>query len=209
MFDKWHWTDFRKNDADNRVSYRLNIEKSFIAILVFFNVAFFITPEVKLAREVENPPEIVITVENIPLTRQAQVKPPPPKPTVPIPSDDESIPEDVTIEVTDLPDIFFDDGVPDFTGLRITPPKPIAWRFPEYPEDEKKKGVHGIVKLSLHIDNTGKVIEVIVLDNTTNSSKCAEAAVEAAYGSRFFPAKENGEAVDTWISQPFRFDVKN
>ncbi|MFQ5674745.1 MAG: energy transducer TonB [bacterium] len=160
--------------------------------------------------EEAEPPNIVINVENIPITNQTRIKPPPPRPTVPVPSEDESIPEDATIEETTLKyaNIFEDEGPPGMPSTRFIPPKPIAWVFPEYPEEEKKKGVHGVVKLSIHIDEKGKVIEVVVLDNTTNSEKCAQAAVDAAYGSRFRPARDGARTVNFWITQPYRFDIK-
>ncbi|MFQ5603042.1 MAG: energy transducer TonB [bacterium] len=146
------------------------------------------------------------------MTRQVRRNPPPPKPTVPIPSDDETIPEDETIMETTLnySNIFDQtpDGFPGVRGLKLTPPRPLAWVFPEYPEDEKKKGVQGTVKLSIHIDKTGKVVEVVVLENTTGSQKCAQAAREAALGSRFVPAREGNKPVSFWLTQPYRFDLR-
>jgi len=204
--------DFQKTKADFRSQFSINIKKALVITLAFFILLVFISPRIKLSIKEVGQPNIIINVENIPLTRQTRMKPPPPKPTVPIPSEDETIPEDATIEETTLKYTnIFDDppGVSGIIGTKITPPKPIAWVFPEYPKEEKKKGVHGVVKLSIHIDNKGKVVEVIVLDNTTSSEKCAQAAVEAAYGSRFRPAKEGNRAVNFWITQPYRFAIKN
>lgn len=204
--------DFQKIKADFHSQFSINIKKAFVITLAFFNLFVFISPRIKLSIKEVGPPNISINVENIPITRQTRMKPPPKKPTVPVPSEDETIPEDVTIEETTLKYTnIFDDlpGVPGITGVNMTPPKPIAWVFPEYPEKEKKRGVQGVVKLSIHIDDKGKVVEVVVLDNTTRSEKCAQAAVEAAYGSRFRPAKEGNRAVDFWITQPYRFDIKN
>lgn len=204
--------DCQKIKADFHAQFSINIKKALVVTLVFFSLLVAISPRIKLSVEEVVPPNIIIHVENIPITRQTRMKPPPKKPTVPVPSEDETIPEDVTIEETTLKytNIFDDSpGVPGMTGTNITPPKPIAWVFPEYPKEEKKKGVQGVVKLSIHIDDKGKVVEVIVLDNTTNSEKCAQAAVDAAYGSRFRPAKEGNRAVKFWITQPYRFDIKN
>ena len=204
--------DFQKIKADFHAQFSINIKKALVVTLVFLNLLVAISPRIKLSVEEVVPPNIIIHVENIPITRQTRMKPPPKKPTVPVPSEDETIPEDVTIEETTLKytNIFDDSpGVPGITGTNITPPKPIAWVFPEYPKEEKKKGVQGVVKLSIHIDDKGKVVEVVVLDNTTNSEKCAQAAVDAAYGSRFRPAKEGNRAVQFWITQPYRFDIKN
>ena len=201
--------NFQKIKADFHSQFPINIRRALVITLAFFNLVVFISPQIKLNIEKVMQPNIIIYVENIPITRQTRIKPPPPKPTVPIPSEDETIPEDVTIEETTLKYTNIFDDSPGIPGTTITPPKPIAWVFPEYPKDEKKKGVHGVMKLRIHIDNKGKVVEVIVLDNSTSSEKCAQAAVEAAYGSRFRPAKEGNRAVNFWIIQPYRFDIKN
>lgn len=203
--------EFEKTEPDFHSSYGSNIKRAVILTLFLFNLIALFSPRLEMSSREQELPPIIISAENIPLTRQAHRMPPPPKPTVPIPSDDESIPEDETIEETTLQyTTIFDlsEGVPSMTGLRVIPPKPIAWVFPEYPDEDKKKGVEGVVKLSIHVDKNGRVIEVVILENTTNSENCAAAAIEAAYASRFFPAKEGSEAVSFWISQPYRFDIK-
>ncbi|MCG8605919.1 energy transducer TonB [bacterium] len=204
--------DYKKIDADSKFSYTKNVKRALVITLALLNLLIYILPGIEVkVKEVELP-QVTINVENVPLTRQSRRTPPPPKPTVPVPSDKESIPEDLTIEETELryTTIFdFSPGhAPPFAGIKITPPRPIAWVFPEYPEDEKKRGVQGVVKLSIHIDEEGKVTEVVVLDNTTGSQKCQKAAVAAAYGSRFYPAKEGAKNIDYWITQPYRFDLR-
>ena len=200
--------EYKKIKADFKFQYSLNIKKSLTLSLLFFLIVIHLSPDVDLAPQEEGSPTVLIHVEDIPMTRQTYRPPPPPKPAIPIPSDDESIPEEETIEETTLKYTIFEAAATPIPGIILTPPKPIAWVFPEFPEEEKKKGVSGVVKLSLNINEQGKVINVIVMDNTTGSEKCAQAAVEAAYGSRFFPAKEGNKPVDYWISQPYRFDVK-
>ncbi|NIR47826.1 energy transducer TonB [candidate division KSB1 bacterium] len=204
--------EFKKTQADLKVSYGLNIRKAFLVTLILFNAVVLLSPRLDVQIEEELQPNIQIDVEEIPATRQVRRNPPPPKPKVPVPSSDETIPEDVTIEETTLKytNIFDDipEGVPEFSGVSYTPPRPLAWVFPEYPEEEKKKGVQGVVKLSIHIDEKGRVIEAIVVDNTTGSNKCAQAAIEAAHGSRFTPAKEGKKPVSSWITQPYRFNLK-
>jgi len=204
------YEDLKKTKSDSPEQYGINIRKSLVITLLFFNLVVLFSPRVNVQVEQPDPPKIIIDVADVPPTKQARRSPPPPKPTVPVPSDKESVPEDATIEETTLKyTTVYDDlpGTPEFAGVPVTPPRPIAWVFPEYPESEKERGVHGVVKLSLHVDETGRVVEAIVLDNTTGSRKCAEAAKEAALGSRFFPAKEGGKPVDYWITQPYRFDL--
>lgn len=204
--------EYKKTSADSKSSYALNLKRALVVTLVSLNLMILFAPGLEVTRDEPALPRVLINAENVPRTRQTRRQPPPPKPTVPVPSDDEAIPDDVTIEETDLKytTIFdFEIGdAPAFAGIKITPPRPIAWVFPEYPDEEKKKGAQGVVKLSIHIDEKGKVTEVVVLDNSTGSEKCQEAAVAAAYGSRFYPAKEGNREIDYWITQPYRFDLK-
>ncbi len=202
---------YPKREPDQKSSYRVNVEKAFVVTLAFLLLLVWLSPRIEVAVQEDLRPSVRIDVENIPPTRQMHRPPPPPRPTVPIPTDDETIPEDVTIEETTLQHTAleeFPEGPPEFSGATFSPPRPIAWVFPEYPEEERKRGVQGVVRLSIHIDKTGKVVEVIVLENTTGSEKCAQAAIEAAYGSRFTPARERGKPVSHWITQPYRFDLK-
>ncbi|MFQ5636817.1 MAG: energy transducer TonB [bacterium] len=203
--------EYKKTSSDNKSYYSFNFKKALVLTLLFFNILIYISPNLDVKREDLPGGQIQIHVEEIPITHQVRRTPPPPKPTVPIPSDNENIPEDVTIEETTLQFSTIFDEIPEgapIAGTKLSPPRPLAWVFPEYPEEEKKKGVRGIVKLSIHINNKGRVVEAQVLDNTTGSEKCAQAAVEAALGSRFTPAKEGKKAVSYWITQPYRFDLK-
>ncbi|MFQ5771912.1 MAG: energy transducer TonB [bacterium] len=204
--------DYKKKDADLKSYYSLNLKKSLIITLAFFILLIYLSPRLDVELEEIEPSNVIIDIENIPVTHQIKRTPPPPKPMIPVPSDDETIPEDLTIEETTLKYTTIFDYTPDgfgMSGIRTTPPRPIAWVFPEYPEEEKKKGVQGVVKLSIHINDKGKVIEVVVLDNTTGSQKCAQAAIDAAFGSRFFPAKEGSKPINYWITQPYRFDLRD
>lgn len=204
-------TDFQKTPFDGQASYYVNIKRAFVVTLVFFNILVLLSPGIEVDTQEGSGSSVQIHVEDIPVTRQTRRTPPPPRPTIPIPSDDETIPEDETIEETTLKLTNLYDPLPlgnPEPGDKLSPPRPIAWVFPEYPEEEKKRGVQGIVKLSIHINDRGKVIEAIVIDNTTGSEKCARAAVDAAFGSRFSPAKEGKKAINYWITQPYKFDLK-
>ncbi len=205
--------EFHKTAADEHGNYRQNVKKTLVVTLVLFNLIALLSPRLDVLTEGETEaPKIVIDVENIPVTRQQRKTPPPPKPKVPIPSDNEAVPEDATIEETTLKytNVYdLTDGLPEMSGLRVIPPKLINLTAPEMPEEEFKKGIKGTVRLSVHIDKKGKVVEVVVIDNTTQSEKCAQAAVEAAYGSRFFPARENNQTVSAWSSITYGFNSNN
>jgi len=177
---------------------------------------FLIFPRIK----VEKPSKIkgigtAITIEDIPITRQGPARKPPPRPVVPISSEDDIIPDDVTIDATELTFENFSlspgsgSGTePTLEPINIFQPRPIFEVIPEYSEELQKKGVEGVIKLHLHIDQTGQVVDVIVLENTTGSSVCANAAEEAALKGRYIPAKKDGKPTDFWISRTYTFGLQ-
>lgn len=194
--------------------YARNLDIGFIlsllAIIGCFRLLTFIDIEILTP----SPPLIAISVENIPQTRHGKKQKPPPTPPVPIPSDEDDIPEDETIEPIDLK--FFAEGDQDggagndlfgFGGDDVTPPRPLAWVVPEYPEIDKDKGIKGKVRMSLEINEEGKVLSVTVIDNETRSKACENAAVAAARASRFLPAKKDGKPVSFWLMHEIYFDL--
>lgn len=198
-----------------REQYQINLEKATITSLCLIILLLFLFPRIQLKRPVKiEGPVTSIFVEDIPVTRQGVPRQPPPKPVVPIPSEDESIPEDVTIEDTELD--FDQFSLPQGTGgsgimvgqVEIFQPRPIFEVIPEYSEDLQKKGIEGIVKLHLHIDRFGRVIDVLVLENSTGSNTCSNAASEAAWKGRYIPAKKNGELTDIWITRTYSFGLQ-
>ncbi|RKY84177.1 hypothetical protein DRQ09_08995, partial [candidate division KSB1 bacterium] len=72
------------------------------------------------------------------------------------------------------------------------PPRVIKESPPVFPEEITKKGIQGIISLSLQIDKEGKVKNVDVIKNTTYNKECEKAAVSSAYNTVFSPAKEFG-----------------
>ena len=80
-----------------------------LLVLAFVGLPELGTPEVLAKKE-----QVVIQVDDIPETRQIHRPPPPPRPPVPIETDDVDVPDDVTIESTDLN---FDD-----VNLDLPPP---------------------------------------------------------------------------------------
>ena len=148
-------------------------------------------------------------IENIPITRQGVKRKAPPRPVVPIPVEEPSIPEDLTIEPTELN---FEasplSNMPEGDGFfTVTPPRPIADVFPEYPATEKEKGVEGEIELSLLVDEKGKVKNVHVVKNSTNSKICEESALKAAYQTQFIPAKQNKKYIAVWIRKIYKFGL--
>ncbi len=197
-----------------RKQYQKNLERSYVITLVLTILLVRLSASIEI-HPIEPVAEIPsIAVEEIPPTQQGKKRPLPPKPAIPIPSEEEWIPEEETIEPIQFT-FRSPTGADGGGGLSdagigaptIIPPRPIAWVIPEYPEEDRKKGVKGEVKLSIQIDSTGKVIEAIVIENTTGSERCAQAARRAALASRFIPARKGGKAINYWLIQPYRFDL--
>jgi len=187
---------------------------SFIVTLVICILCFRLAAEVSVFGVDEIDIEIPqITVANIPVTMQGKKKPPPAKPAVPVPSESDEIPEDETIEPIEFD--FYADGEDGGGGTGdfgvgapvITPPRPIAWVIPEFPEKDKKKGIKGEVTLSIEINADGRVVNAIILENSTGSDLCAKSAIKAALASRFLPARKDGIPTTYWQQQPYRFDI--
>lgn len=197
-----------------RSKYTVNIEKASIIALLLVILLFLLFPRIKIRPSVKAEKVITsLTVENIPITRQSTPGKPPPKPVVPIPSEDDLIPDDVTIEDTELTfeRLLFSSGqgAGDIIGsLQILQPRPIFEVIPEYSEELQKKGIQGVVKLHLHIDQSGQVIDVMVLENSSGSDICANAARSAALKGRYLPAKKNGAPIDLWITRTYTFGLQ-
>jgi len=152
-----------------------------------------------------------------PQTEQTSVAPPPERPAVPIESEDEDLPDDVTITSTTInfdeepppPPPEEEEEIPEFVAYDKAP-EPVKRVPPKYPELARKAGIEGVVYLKFAIDEEGNVIhsKIKVLKNTTGNSGCDEAAIEAVKKWKFTPAYQRDKPVKVWISMPFKFSLK-
>ena len=199
----------RASLEESRQRYSLRVKKSLVLVLLLLIGIFQVWKRWPQTEVVPELPEVnvYLDVESVPITRQGVRKPPPARPVVPIPTEEPTVPEDLTIEepkqqTTGL------ENLPEGEGLEaIVPPRPVAEVFPEYPERERKRGVQGEVELMLLVDERGTVQNVQVLRNTTGSKLCARAAVQAAYQTRFVPARKKGRFVAVWIRKTYKFGL--
>jgi hypothetical protein len=65
-------------------------------------------------------------------------------------------------------------GSGDGVGLSkiIAMPRPLMISIPEYPQAARKAKIEGLVELNIKIDETGKVVNAIVMRNTTQNEDC-------------------------------------
>jgi len=96
-------------------------------------------------------------------------------------------------------------GRPGATPAGYTPPRPLLEVFPSFPESKRKSKIRGMVEVKMKVDETGKVVEVTVNQNTTGSEACAQAALEAASRCRFVPASSEFGPVAVWVIKQYRF----
>jgi TonB family protein len=194
------------------------MEKAIVISLGLVVILLLFFPTMKLAKKKEYAPGFSTTIvaEDIPITRQGTYRKQTIQPAIPIPSQDQKLSEDTTIEKTEIN--YEIPGSSDGSsqgGAASLPrpepvfqPRPIYEVIPEYSEELQKKGIQGLVKLHIHITETGVVDEVIILENTTDSDKCAESARQAALKSRYIPAKRGSAPTDFWINRTYTFGIQ-
>ena len=157
--------------------------------------------------------QIVIENIDIPQTQQIDNTPPPARPSIPVPTDDEDIADDVTLDDLDFDDFEAWEAPPAPSGPKVKfipyddPPKPISPIRPIYPEIAQEAGIEGVVVVQAFIDKKGRVKETIILKGIPNTG-LDEAAMEAIRKTRFRPAKQRERAVGVWISIPVNFKLK-
>jgi protein TonB len=208
--------------VDLRLMYKRIFEISLVlalstCILIFQASKKFEKKKVK--REFE---AVKIETLEVPQTQQEKVAPPPARPAIPIESESEDIPDDVTIENTE---INFDEVPPpplppppdetDESVMMFVPydeaPEPIGGFAAiqaklVYPEIARRAGIEGTVTVQARISENGTVIDTRILVPLGNSG-CNEAAVAAIRAVRWKPAKQRDKPVTVWVSIPVRFKL--
>lgn len=206
-------TRHRPSEKEFR-QYRVRIEIGLIAVLVTLIVLFSIFR--RRSMQSENPPllfhESVILLDEVPVTHQGRPRTAPSRPVVPIPDENELLPEDMTVG----PELFAAEaGVPllgkggagdSHGGEGEFLPRPIREAVPEFPESDRAKGVRGVVKLHILVNARGRVDSVQVVQNTTGSRKLAQAVKDAAYQSLYRPPGGALKGQSCWITRPYRFE---
>jgi len=161
-----------------------------------------------------------VSIEDIPATDQLRVPPAPSRPMIPVPTMDESIPEDVTIMDTALmvdtpmpsmgtPGVSA--GSPNGTSSNRTyttydeAPELVKMVIPAYPEEAKRKNIEGRVMFQIVVDENGHVVEAIVI-SAIPPGIFEEAAREAIMQWRYRPAKIRDRPIRVRMNAPVMFN---
>jgi len=200
-------TDHRQQIHFRRMIKSLNI--ALLVLVVFFQI---------MPKRLERRPQIIplpkihvdFIVQN-PATvqRVRHGRPRPKRPVIPIPAEELDIPQDLTIDDTevdwDLGDSRMGNSGLTTTGADTIQARPYFQALPDYPKELRKQKVKGDVKLYLWVDKTGTVKQVTVAENTTNSPEFENAAVQAAWKNKYLPAQVDDEKIPTWVTCIYTF----
>ena len=143
--------------------YPVRIRQVTFGVLVFISLSFYTFPRfLGEAQKFEKTIQEEIETFDIPQTEQIKLPEPPPRPSVPVASEDEFFDEDITIEDTDLED--FDDWEApaadsnnkfEFIAREVDPkpyPGMSVGELVQYPELAKSAGLEGKVIIAAFIN---------------------------------------------------------
>ena len=208
----------KRADADLKRSYAHTMARSSLISFLFMAALFLLYPKFEPSVYLGTARNPYIQIQDIPETVQ-RFQPETPRPAEPLAVEGEEVPEDVTIESTelDLDNIPVDlrlrgpmvMGPPVDEALDISEiedkPKFVFWPLPEYPEAALKDKLEGIVNVRVLVGKDGRVEQVEVVGGT---KLFFQAAVATARRYRFRPGKHEGEIRRVWMPMPIRFSLK-
>ena len=206
-------------EVDLRLKYKKVIEFTLVLSLLLCIFMFQAFKKFEHEKTDSNIEVQKIQAEEIPQTQQEKLPPPPSRPAIPIESESEDIPEDATMEETDID---FDEvpppppPPPDDDQIQFIPydepPHPIGGftaiqKKLKYPEIARKAGIEGTVIIYAKINTQGIVINTKVVKPLGNSG-CNEAAIKAIKQVRWKPAMQRDKPVTVWVSVPVKFKLR-
>lgn len=208
-------------EANLKLMYRKVFEASLSIALFLMILVFHALPQFNVAPKQVKAKAIKIEVEDIPPTEQIKKTPPPPRPSIPIPSESEDIPEDLTIESTNLdlselpppPPPPEENDYGNYVFIPYDePPRPIGGygaiqKNLKYPEIARKAGLEARVVIGVLIDEKGNSLKTQVLKDSGSKVGFEEAAAAAVMKVKWYPAKQRDKPVKVWVSIPVNFKL--
>jgi protein TonB len=210
-----HQFIYKNPDVDLKLKYRRILETSLIVALIILALVFYSFKKFEPGAELEKKVDIKIETIEIPQTEQINRPPPPARPSIPIASDDEDIPDELTIEETEIdftqtieeappPPPEEEEPIVEFYALSEKP-EVIKRIEPIYPELARKAGIEGMVIAKVLIGTKGDVEKVEIVKS---HPMLDESATTAAQQFKFKPGKQRDRFVKVWMTIPFTFKLK-
>ena len=214
----------RKNPKISlRARYRLVMEISAISILFVLTVGAILYP--RFYREPVKVEAFEFEIEqiDIPETQQFEKPPAPPRPSIPIESEEDDFADDVTIEETEFDSFeeWEEPPPPPETSERLKfysydeAPVPIGgygaiMRNVKYPEIAQEAGIEGNIPVNFILDETGTVIDVWVKEGEgVPNTGLNEAAMEAIRRTKFKPALQRDIPVKVRMAMTIKFKLES
>ncbi len=197
--------------------YPVRIREVTLGVILGISILFYIFPRfLGEANKVVTTIQQEIETFDIPQTEQIKLPEPPPRPSIPVASDDEFFDEDITIDDTDMEN--FDDWEApqldsnmkfEYIAREVEPSAYPGFRvedFVEYPELAKEAGIEGRVIIAAFINKKGIPKNIYLVKGVFESLD--NAALNAVKQSRWIPAKQQGKRIGVWVNIPVSFKLK-
>lgn len=211
-----------KRRADPRLDYPKVMEISLVIALLLVTAVFIISKEFAVSVKSSRFEDVVIKVEDIPITHQIRRPPPPARPTIPIEIEEPGIEGDLTIpEPVDWKDFLPPpppvDGDDVIYMVVEKPPKLIGGEgailkyileHRLFPEMALKAGVGGMCTIQFVVDETGRPTDIFVKDESPRGLGFGEAGVKAIAAMKFTPGQQRDRLVKVHMEQTIHFHLK-
>lgn len=210
-----HLFIYKNPDVDLKLKYRKFMEAALVIALLIMVAVFYSFKKFESGYKLEKKVDVKIETVEIPQTQQINRPPPPARPSIPIASEDEDIPDELTIDETEIdfsqpvdeappPPPEEEEPIVEFYALSD---KPVVIKRvePIYPELARKAGIEGMVVVKVLIGTKGDVEKVQVVKS---HPMLDEAAIAAAKQFKFKPGKQRDRFVKVWMTIPFTFRLK-
>ena len=167
----------KQPEANLKLRYRRTFWTAVGISALLHLVIFALFPAIDFSAYSKTQEQIIIQLEEIPETKQARRPPPPPRPVVPIATENPNVPDDATIETTDL-DLDLDDLLPpppleELQEVELEEEEEVVelWKVekqpevvesvkPDYPEIALKANIEGRVFVLALVGKDGMVEQV-------------------------------------------------
>lgn len=214
-------TRTKNPEADLRRHYKKVFAASLFLSAVLIVLTVVVSPSLQGRAATPRKEQMVFHMEEIPQTRQEFRTPP--RPAVPIEVGSEEVPDDVTIETTDLvfdqipvdvppPPLETHESVhvdeeeePLEIWMVEKKPELVTKMVLEYPDLARKAGLEGTVYVKLLVGSDGRVKKAGVLRGDEIFHK---ATMKAVMQFVFTPAIQNDRPVPVWVVMPIVFKLQ-
>ncbi len=210
---------YKNPDVDLKLAYPKVMTRSVAISALSLLALAAMFPSFEMDASARNRPNEVLVFEHVHETRQIRPSVPE-RPVVPVEAENDEVPEDVTIEPTelnldrapvDLPPPLRREAAPveeEVLEFWHVERRPVLTRSmtPVYPEVAMRAGLEGDVFVAFTVGADGSVTDVRVL---RGADIFRRAAVEAVSQFLFEPAAQNDRPVAVKMTMPIRFRLSD